>query len=61
MGRYVCRKNKIVTIKKANDYCILQRCPELAVRRPVIKNRRLEYVIVPVVLETLAEVNVSCQ
>ena len=60
MGRYVCRKNKKVTIKKADDYCLLHRCPELMVRRPVIERSRLKYIQVPVVLETLIDVNFSC-
>lgn len=42
MGRYVCSKGKLVTIAKANRYCILARCPHLLVR---YKNKNYKKVI----------------
>lgn len=58
MSRYICNKGKKVTIKKANDYCILQNCPELFVNRPVFENNgsRLKHITVPVVLESCIDI-----
>ncbi len=60
MGRYLCAKGKKVTIKKANEYCILARCPELKVHRPIIVKGRLKFVDVQVVSETMTEL-VGCK
>ena len=32
MGRYSCRKGKIVTLSKANRFCLLKRCGHLLVQ-----------------------------
>lgn len=32
MGRYICAKKKIVNVPKANNVCLLKRCPYLQVR-----------------------------
>ena len=61
MARYVCLKDKKVTIQKANEYCLLQRCPELAVRKPIFEKGKLKHIIVPVVLVSLADVTVECE
>lgn len=60
MARYVCKKEKAVTIKKANNYCLLNRCSELCVRRPIFKRGRLHYVIVQVISEWLMDSDFKC-
>jgi len=42
VGRYSCQKGKKVTTQKANEYCLIQRCPELIVN---LKNKRSQRVI----------------
>ncbi len=42
VGRYSCQKGKKVTMKKANDYCLLHRCPELVVN---YKNGKFKKVV----------------
>lgn len=32
MGRYVCGKGKLVTISKANKFCLIKRCNHLQVQ-----------------------------
>lgn len=55
MARYVCRQNKETNIGKANKFCLIRRCPDLCVRRPILEKGRLKHIIIPVVLETFAD------
>lgn len=62
MARYFCAKNKAtVTMKKVNEYCLLKaRCPELMVKKVIMKKGRLSYVYLRVVPEMLADVKNLC-
>ena len=60
-GRYSCQKNKVVTISKANDYCLLAKCPELMVRRTTIVGGRLKTIFIRVVSELLVDSNFNCK
>ena len=42
MGRYSCAKGKKVTTQKANEFCLIHRCPALQVN---YKNRKFRKVI----------------
>lgn len=60
-GRYVCSKGKKVTMKKANDYCLLKtRCPELMVQKMILVKGRLKRILIPVVPVTMTEPKGDC-
>jgi len=61
VARYVCQQGKKTNIGKANKFCLIRRCPDLAVRRPIFDRGKLRHIIVPVVLESLADINGRCQ
>jgi len=63
MSRFICKKGKVVTIKKGDECCIVKmRCPLLFVRRPIWVKGRLKYIEVQVVSEWMAEQveNIKC-
>jgi hypothetical protein len=60
VGRYVCQIGKDTNIGKANKFCLLRRCPELAVKRPIIERGKLKHIIVPVILEDFVDVMGRC-
>lgn len=57
MGRYFCQKKQAkVTMKKANDYCLLKtRCPELMIQKKILVKGRLKKIFIPVVPVTMTE------
>ena len=63
MGRFICKKGKVVTLKKGDECCMVKmRCPLLFVRRPIWVKGRLKYIEVQVVSESMAELpeNIIC-
>jgi len=60
MGRYVCRQGKDTNIAKANKVCLMRRCPDLAVRKPILTKGRLRHIIVSVVPEMMIDIAGRC-
>lgn len=60
MPRYVCRQGKKVTVKKANEVCLIRRCPDLQVRRAIMEKGKLRHMVIPVVLESYVDINGKC-
>jgi hypothetical protein len=60
LARYTCKKYKVVTMKKANEYCLLQRCPELMVQKSILVRVRLKKILIPVIPADMADIVKEC-